>query len=56
MPLYKDHEYELVSTYDNTTPDKQDAMATMFFYLYDHQADRALEYLSRRASWAAEAH
>lgn len=35
IPVYKSHEYELVSVYDNTSPTEQDAMATMFFYLED---------------------
>jgi hypothetical protein len=35
IPVYKGHEYELVSVYENTSPVEQDAMATMFFYLED---------------------
>jgi hypothetical protein len=35
IPVSKDHEYELVSLYDNTSDTDQDAMATMFFYLAD---------------------
>ena len=35
IPVYKSHDYELVSVYDNTSPTEQDAMATMFFYLED---------------------
>jgi len=35
IPVYKDHEYELVSIYDNDSPNDQDAMATLFFYLED---------------------
>jgi hypothetical protein len=33
VPLYKDHEYELISVYDNTSSVDQDAMATMLLYL-----------------------
>jgi hypothetical protein len=33
IPLYKDHEYEVVSVYDNTSGVDQDAMATMFLYV-----------------------
>jgi hypothetical protein len=33
IPIYRDHEYELVSTYNNTSGIDQDAMATMFLYL-----------------------
>ncbi len=33
--FYRDHEYELVSIYDNTTGEPQDAMAVMFLYHHD---------------------
>lgn len=33
LPLYKDHEYELISVYPNTSGVEQDAMATMFLYI-----------------------
>jgi len=32
LPLFADHEYELVSVYDNPTQEPSDAMATMFLY------------------------
>jgi hypothetical protein len=35
IPVFKDHDYELVSVYDNRSAGEQDAMATMFFYLLD---------------------
>jgi len=35
IPIYADHEYELVSVYENTTDEVQDSMATMFLYLLD---------------------
>jgi hypothetical protein len=35
IPLKKDHQYELVSVYDNTTNVNQDSMASMFFGLAD---------------------
>jgi hypothetical protein len=35
IPLYKDHEYELVTVYNNTTDEDQDAMALMFLYVLD---------------------
>lgn len=35
IPVYADHEYELVSVYENTTDDVQDSMATMLLYLLD---------------------
>ena len=34
IPLYSDNEYELVSIYNNTSGEKQDAMATMLLYLH----------------------
>ncbi len=34
IPIYKDHEYELVSVYNNTSGKQQDAMTAMFFYLH----------------------
>jgi hypothetical protein len=37
IPVYKDHEYELVSVYDNTTSETQDSMAIMFLYMLDEQ-------------------
>jgi len=33
VPMYRDHEYDLISIYDNTSGEEQDAMATMFLYL-----------------------
>ena len=35
LPIYKDHEYELVSIYDNTTSEEQDSMAVMNMYMLD---------------------
>ena len=35
MPIYKDHEYELLSVYNNTSGEDQDSMAVMFMYLHD---------------------
>ncbi len=37
IPLYKNHEYELVSTYHNTTDHDVDSMATMLIYARDMQ-------------------
>jgi hypothetical protein len=37
LPLYKSHEYELVSGYNNTTTVEQDSMASMFFYVVDKE-------------------
>lgn len=35
IPFYKGHEYELVSTYDNTSDQDADSMAVMYLYLVD---------------------
>ncbi len=39
IEVYADHEYELVSTYDNTTGEPQDSMAVMYIYLRDKRFD-----------------
>jgi hypothetical protein len=35
IPIYKNHHYELVSVYDNSSEVDQDSMAVMFLYLRD---------------------
>lgn len=35
LPIFKDHEYELVSVYNNTTDENQDSMAVMYLYVED---------------------
>ncbi|MEZ4240243.1 MAG: hypothetical protein R3F59_29630 [Myxococcota bacterium] len=35
MPLYKDHQYELTSYYNNTSDHDVDSMAVMYLYLRD---------------------
>lgn len=42
FPLYKDHEYTLVSVYDNTSGEPQDAMAVMFIYMLDKNYQKKL--------------
>jgi cyclophilin family peptidyl-prolyl cis-trans isomerase len=37
IPLYRDHEYELVSVYDNTSGTNQDSMAVMYLGLLDRE-------------------
>jgi hypothetical protein len=37
IPVFKDHQYEIVSVYDNPTGVDQDAMATMFLYFLDKE-------------------
>jgi hypothetical protein len=55
IPLYKDHDYEVVSVYDNISGIDQDAMATFFLYLYDADGDKAIKYMRKVKEWAAEA-
>ncbi|MEQ9365146.1 MAG: hypothetical protein RIF32_12930 [Leptospirales bacterium] len=37
IPVYTDHEYALISTYNNTSRETHDAMAIMYFFLYDKE-------------------
>jgi hypothetical protein len=43
IPLYKDHEYELISVYNNTTDEDQDSMAVMLLYLLDKEFEHPLQ-------------
>lgn len=49
IEVFADHEYELVSVYDNTTSEPQDSMAVMYIYLRD------LEFDPRRVPGLADA-
>jgi len=40
IPIYKDHEYQLISVYNNTTDEDQDSMAVMFLYVLDKEFQR----------------
>ncbi len=40
IPVFKDHNYEMITIYDNTTEEKQDSMAVMFLYLLDKEFQR----------------
>jgi hypothetical protein len=42
LPVYADHEYALVATYDNTRGEPSDAMAIMYLGLHDPEFDPAL--------------
>ena len=35
LPVYAEHQYELISVYNNTTNEDQDSMAVMFMYVLD---------------------
>jgi hypothetical protein len=53
IPIYADHDYEMISIYENTSGAEQDAMATLFLYLHDTRAEPGLEAL--RAQFGAGA-
>ena len=40
IPLYKDHQYGLISKYNNPTDEPTDAMASMFLYMEDGRFQR----------------
>jgi hypothetical protein len=40
LMMYDDHEYELVSVYNNTTKQPQDSMAVMYIYFLDKKFDK----------------
>lgn len=48
IQMYSDHEYELVSVYDNTTEEPQDSMAVMYIYLRDRELEAKLEAATNR--------
>jgi hypothetical protein len=48
IPVYRDHEYELVSTYNNTTGEDQDSMAVMYIYLRDLEFEERWARRARR--------
>lgn len=41
LPVYKDHRYELVAEYNNTTKQDVDAMAIMYMYMHSKDFERA---------------
>jgi hypothetical protein len=40
IPIHKDHEYEVISTYNNTSGEDQDSMAVMFLYVLDQNFEK----------------
>jgi hypothetical protein len=42
LPLYKSHDYEMVSVYNNTSAEEQDSMAVMYMYLLDKEFTKPL--------------
>ena len=47
VEVFADHEYEMVSVYDNTTSEPQDSMAVMYMYLRDLEFDKRARKLRR---------
>jgi len=48
IPIYKDHEYDMISFYNNTSGIDQDAMASMFLYLADKEFQKPDKNLIKR--------
>ena len=48
IDVFADHEYEMVSIYENTSGEDHDAMATFVLYLHDREAENGLEKLRVR--------
>lgn len=42
ISIYKDHEYEIISTYNNITNESKDAMALIYMYLFDKEFEKTL--------------
>jgi hypothetical protein len=40
LPVFRDHEYELVCVYDNPTDREFDSMAVMLLYMLDHEFEK----------------
>ena len=47
VPLFPDHEYELVSVYNNTSGEPQDSMAVMYIYIRDVLLEQRMAESSR---------
>lgn len=50
IPLFKDHDYELVSVYNNTTSVNQDAMVGMIMFLLDKEYEGPILHSTQTAS------
>lgn len=48
IPVHRDHEYEIVSTYHNTTDEDQDSMAVMYLYLRDLEFEKRWAKLEKK--------
>ena len=42
IPVYKGHQYQLISVYNNTSGEPQDSMAVMYLYILDKEFNRDL--------------
>jgi hypothetical protein len=54
IPLYRAHDYEMVSTYDNTSGIDQDAMAAFVFFLHDKEAEAGLKAIREKLAGGHE--
>lgn len=43
IPLYRDHQYEVVSVYNNTSDQTSDAMAVLYLYLHDKEMEANMQ-------------
>lgn len=55
LAVYRDHQYELISVYDNTTDEDQDSMAVMYIYVRDRDVEERLRAESREGRRAGRA-
>jgi len=54
-PMYKDHEYELVAVYNNTSSEPVDSMAVMYLYMTDPYFKKPdLSHVGRRPAESVE--
>lgn len=51
IEVFRDHQYELISTYENTSEVDQDSMAVMYLYLRDLTLEKRLGEQRRRGGW-----
>ncbi|MEM7310993.1 MAG: FKBP-type peptidyl-prolyl cis-trans isomerase [Planctomycetota bacterium] len=52
IPLYKDHEYEIVGVYNNTSDEPQDSMIVMLLYVEDQKFVKPVPGASSRPSYS----
>lgn len=55
IPVFRDHDYEIVSVYDNPTGAEQDAMAVFFVYFRDVELEQRIDALRGELAASASA-